>query len=115
MIERIGLDVVEVARIAKAMNHPAFLARILTSAEQELSLTPTRVAGRWAAKEALSKCLPRLRRWQDVEILNHADGSPTVTFRPGIVDADLYRVHLSISHENGIAAAVAVLERVGLS
>ena len=113
MIEGIGLDVVEVRRIAKAMKNPAFLARILTVGEQGLSMSASRAAGRWAAKEALAKCIPRLHRWHDVEILNNADGSPSVRLAPGILDSSMFVVHLSISHERGIAAAVAVLEKLG--
>lgn len=107
MITGLGIDVVEVARIERAMRRPGFLQRILTPAEQALDLTPSRVAGRWAAKEALAKAIDLALTWQDIEILNDAQGKPVVTFAnppKGLT------VHVSISHERGLAAAVAVVE-----
>lgn len=108
MIEGLGLDIVEVSRIAEAMQRDGFLERVLTPAERGLGLTPERVAGRWAAKEALAKALGMKLSWQDVEILNAPDGRPVVAVQ-GLGD-DL-RVHVSISHERGLAVATAIVER----
>lgn len=112
MVEAVGLDLVEVARIAKAMKNPAFLRRILTEPEREILTTPLRVAGRWAAKEAVAKAVGLHLSWQDVEILPGAQGQPVVTIRHPDWNSELYRVHLSITHEKSHAAAVAVLERL---
>lgn len=108
MIEGIGLDIVEVSRIAEAMRRDGFLERILTPAERAMDLAPERVAGRWAAKEAVAKALRMKLSWQDVEIVNAEDGRPIVAVK-GLGD-DL-RVHVSISHERGLAAATAIVER----
>ena len=90
------------------MERDGFLARVLTENERELGLSPERVAGRWAAKEAIAKALGRALAWHDVEILNAPDGRPVPTVRG--LDEGL-RVFVSISHERGLAAATAIVER----
>lgn len=112
MIVAVGLDLVEVSRIAEAMKNPAFLRRILTKAEREVITSPSRVAGRWAAKEAIAKAVGLHLSWQDVEILPGANGEPVVTIIHPDWDPAKTRIHLSITHEKGHAAAVAILEQV---
>ncbi len=62
MIERIGVDLVSVERIRRAMERPGFTDRVLSVAERRESESAEYVAGRWAAKEALVKCLAGLCR-----------------------------------------------------
>ncbi len=112
MIVAVGLDLVEVSRIATAMENPAFVERILTPAEREVIRAPLRVAGRWAAKEAVAKAVGLHLSWQDVEILPGESGEPVVTIHHPDFDPQKNRVHISITHEKGHAAAVAVLERL---
>lgn len=107
MIDGVGIDVVEVARIERAMQRPGFVERILTSAERNVIRTPGRVAGRWAAKEAIAKALGLDMAWHDVEILPDSNGAPQVSVRKGFENR---RIHLSITHERGHAAAVAIIE-----
>lgn len=116
---------VEVARIERLMQNPRFVKRILTASERDRPLTPSYVAGRWAAKEAIAKAVGVKLRWQDIEVINDSSGVPRVYFCA--VDAHddsvimapsaMFRaeeistqVQISISHERGIAAAVAVWE-----
>lgn len=113
MIERVGIDVVEVDRIAQAMKREGFVERILTPAERPLAANAKRVAGRWAAKEALAKALDRKVGWHEVEVLNDPEGRPVLWVAPKWLNSRTHRVHLSISHERNLAAAVVVLERVG--
>ncbi|KAA0228518.1 holo-[acyl-carrier-protein] synthase [Fimbriimonadia bacterium ATM] len=125
MIRGLGIDVVEVSRIADAMRKPRFLERILTQRERSGSLTPAFVAGRWAAKEAVAKAVHTNLRWHDVEIDNDESGRPiavllrdpnwdaSIAPTPSLVSAAhrvSSQIHLSISHERGLAAAVAVWE-----
>lgn len=91
------------------MCNPRFINRILTTRECELCNTPERVAGRWAAKEALSKAIPGLKRWHAVEIINDAHGSPTAVFQNS--DFCLLTIHLSITHEREWAAAMVIVEK----
>lgn len=112
MIIGIGIDVVAIDRIRQAMEHNSrFLERILTERERQTLLTPERVAGRWAAKEALSKALPRLNHWHDVEVMNGLTGEPVVTLAAHLGLEPGVNLHVSISHESGYAAAVAIVER----
>lgn len=112
MIERVGIDVVEVVRIERAMRNPSFVKRILTPTERQSIMSPIRVAGRWAAKEAIAKAIGSGLSWQDVEITNEPSGQPRANVRHTLIESGSHRLHVSISHERGIAAAVAVLERL---
>lgn len=102
MIRAIGIDVVEVYRIEKAMANPRFIDKVLTPKEQEHCRTPQQVAGRWAVKEAMFKCDPSLKTFRQIEVLPGPGGQPVVIEPEG---AWL----VSISHEKGLAAAVAIL------
>jgi holo-[acyl-carrier protein] synthase len=112
VIERVGIDLVEVARIARAIRREGFVERILTPRERALDLSTARIAGRWAAKEAIAKAVGLHLTWQDVEILPAANGEPIVRIHHPDFDLKVHRIHLSITHERGHAAAVAVLERL---
>lgn len=111
MIVGIGIDVVSIERIKQAMKNPRFLERILTPRERMTVLTPERVAGRWAAKEALSKALPSLNDWHDVEVFNDDSGAPYAELSHRLALEPGMNLHLSISHESGYAAAVAIVEK----
>jgi holo-[acyl-carrier protein] synthase len=110
VIVGIGIDLVSVPRIARAMRRPRFLARVLTEGERRICLTPEEVAGRWAAKEALVKCIPYPLRWQKIEVLSEPSGKPVMTVRDA-PDPE-YRYHVSISHERDKAVAIVVVERL---
>lgn len=112
MIVAVGLDLVDVERITAAMQNPKFLSRILTPAERcEVGDDPMRVAGRWAAKEAAYKALgiPSLK-WQDVEIQGGGKQAPKIVVSHPEFNSQSLRIHLSLSHERGHAAAVVILE-----
>jgi len=111
MIVGLGVDVVSIERIRSAMENPRFLERILTERERAMGLTPERVAGRWAAKEAMSKALPSLRNWHHVEIDNGPGGEPFVVLLKPLFLEPGVSLHVSISHESGYAAAVAIVEK----
>lgn len=109
MILGVGVDVVEVARIEQAMTNPRFRNRILTEAERKECQTAVRVAGRWAAKEAIAKALGISMSWQDLEI-SSVGGPPEVRVLTSAVDTRRLRIHLSITHERNLAVAMAVVE-----
>lgn len=112
MIVRVGMDIVEVPRIAAAMQRRGFRERILTPEERVLCTTPARVAGRWAAKEAIAKAISIQLTWHQVEILNDDTRAPFAVIHSPHYDGRRYRLHISITHEKNLAAAVAVLETV---
>lgn len=105
MIRGLGIDVVEVSRIEEALANPRFVERILTPAERAQELTLLRIAGRWAAKEAIAKAVSTKLSWQDVEISNDETGKPLAKIDHPDWSGELM---ISISHERGIAAAVAI-------
>lgn len=108
MVVGLGIDVVEVDRIRAVMaRQPRFVDRILTPLERDLYVQPHQVAGRWAAKEAIAKAVPVGLRWQDVEVRSGAKGEPIAIIQ-GLPEG--LHVHVSITHERGLAAAVAVCE-----
>ncbi|MCC7434988.1 MAG: holo-ACP synthase [Methanoregulaceae archaeon] len=108
MICGVGLDLVEVDRVARAMRNPRFVRRILTPAEREYCRTAEQVAGRWAAKEATAKALPFRLSWQDVEILPDVDSKLAVRVTHPSFEGTLW---VSITHERSMAAAFAIYER----
>src|SRR5438105_15590557 len=114
MIRRHGVDILSVERMERAVRRSGevFLARVFTPAELDYCAgRAERLAGRWAAKEAVIKCFddtpicfPRHR----IEILPAAGGAPRVRLLGG--DAEAAAVQVSITHQAGIAVASAWLE-----
>ena len=114
MIIGTGIDVVDIRRFGEALERTAGMkARIFTAGEQNLALAS--LAARFAAKEALAKALgeKEIFNLQDVEIFNHESGKPDFTFH-GAVAKKLSGaiVHLTLSHDAGIASAMVIIERI---
>ena len=115
---KLGIDAVGIERIALAVRRsgPGFLKKAYT--EDELAYcagSAEKLAGRWAAKEAVIKCFdgtgicfPRRR----IEVLPSAGGAPTVTL---LGDTSGAAVELSITHHSGLAVAAATLTMPGAS
>ena len=113
MIDGIGIDVVDVERFSESLNRtPALVEKLFTPNERD---KPTAsLAARFAAKEALYKALSPEHglSWHDAEVINLENGKPAFLFKGGIADlVDGAQVHLSLSHDGGIASAMVVLER----
>jgi holo-[acyl-carrier protein] synthase len=114
VIVGVGVDVVDVARFEESLSRtPGLLARVFTAAERERP--PASLAARFAAKEALAKALgaPGLV-WTDCEIVSEPSGEPrfamTGTVAERASSLRVGNVHVSLSHDAGIASAVVVLE-----
>jgi len=113
----LGLDIIRVDRIRGALERfgDRFVDRVLTPAEARyVRGRPETFAGRWAAKEAVSKVLGLGVRgigWRDIEIERLPTGQPAVRLHGrAAVRADqlgLERVAVSITHEREYALAVA--------
>jgi holo-[acyl-carrier protein] synthase len=113
----LGIDIVKVERIARAIakHGRRFAGRVLTAAEDAyVRDRPENFAGRWAAKEAVSKVLGLGVRgvgWREIEIVRLPTGQPTVRLHDrALRRADqlgMERVAVSISHEHEYAVAVA--------
>ena len=115
MIVGIGTDVVDIARLERSLERtPTLRQRLFTPAEGELPLES--LAARFAAKEALAKALgaPAGLSWQDAEVLTDVGGGPSFELRGSVAaraqQVGVERVHLSLSHDAGVAVAFVVLE-----
>lgn len=115
----IGIDVVEIDRIAQALERPHFLERCFTEGERRFGVGPEgarRLAARFSAKEAAFKALDLkggLRRFQDVEVVR-GDGGPSLHLkgraRERLEAMKGDSVRLSFSHGRDVAVAVVVVE-----
>jgi holo-[acyl-carrier protein] synthase len=113
-----GVDAAEVSRIGRAVERwgQRFLDRVYTPSEQRYCGSKTqRLAGRFAAKEAISKVLGTgitYIRWKEMEILPDARGKPVVTLYGralSVADAlQLGDVSVSITHTRDLALAFAM-------
>ena len=115
MILGVGIDVVDVGRFEEALERtPTLRERLFTEQERERPLTS--LAARFAAKEALAKALgaPTGMAWHDAEIRNEHSGDPQFELRGSVLtkanDMGVVHVHVSLSHDAGIASAMVVLE-----
>lgn len=122
MIIGIGVDIVEISRIEEAIKrNNKFLEKVFTGIEldylQQRNLRPEFAAGRFAAKEAVSKALGTGFRGfglRDIEIQRDELGKPLVCLKGKAKEIlEGYgncKIHLSISHGRDNAIAYAVLE-----
>ena len=111
----VGIDVVEIARFEDSLARtPGLRARLFTPTEAVRP--PSSLAARFAAKEAMAKALgaPVGMAWHDAEVVSEDSGRPLLELRGTVLaQADalgVTSVHLSLSHDAGIASAVVVLE-----
>lgn len=122
MIKGLGVDIIEIKRILKAIDkNPRFLKRVFTdyeldSVEGKNNYAST-LAGYFAAKEAVAKSLGvgiRNMKWRDIEIRKDDYGKPYIKLHNN-AEKIAYSKHIceilvSISHsrENAIAQAIAL-------
>ncbi len=124
MIKGLGIDSIQIARIARvyAEYGPRFVGRILTDSERDYAARYAdpvpRIAGRFAAKEACMKALGTGWgfgvRWRDIEVGRLPSGKPVVHLhgRAGEILRSLGAsvAHVTITHTDEHAMAVVVLE-----
>jgi holo-[acyl-carrier protein] synthase len=113
----LGIDIINVGRIRNALakHGRRFPKRILTAAEDAyVRDRPENLAGRWAAKEAVSKVLGLGVRgvgWREIEIVRLPTGQPTVRLHDRALaraqQLGMERIAVSISHEREYAVAIA--------
>ncbi len=117
MIVGIGVDIVDIARFDRAVRRtPALLPRLFL--EHERNRSNSSLAARFAAKEALIKALGEIPgfRWLDMSVDNDEHGNPGITATGRVAEAlatrHITHLHLSMTHDAGIACAFVVAERV---
>jgi holo-[acyl-carrier protein] synthase len=113
----LGVDIIRVARIRDTLARfgARFSGRVLTEAERRyVRDRPETLAGRWAAKEAVSKVLGLGVRgigWKDIEVERLPTGQPAVRLHGRAArraeQLGMARIALSISHEDEYAVAIA--------
>ena len=115
MIIGLGIDVVDIGRFGKTLERtPAMRERLFTESERHLGLAS--LAARFAAMEALAKALgaPAGLSWTDATVVRDGDGRPHLQVTGTVASrADALGVgslHLSLSHDAGIASAVVIAE-----
>lgn len=124
MILGVGIDLVDAARLGalRARWGERFLDRVFTPGELESCLprkdADNALAARFAAKEAGMKALGTGWAagvgWHDLEVVARRGAAPELHLAGGAAEVaarlGALRVHLSVTHEKGMAAAVVVIE-----
>lgn len=113
----LGIDIIKVERIRAALDKfgERFSRRVLTDHERKyVRGRPETFAGRWAAKEAVSKVLGLGVRgigWRDIEVQRLPTGQPSVRLHGRAAQRaeqlGMGRIALSITHESDYAVAIA--------
>jgi len=124
IMHRIGIDLVEIARLSRALRQSSMLLQ-RTFSEKEIQaagqLGEARrheyLAGRLAVKEAVLKAL-RLgiedaAKMKEIEVLSQPNGSPCLQLVGSVAriasESGFSDWQVSISHEGGMAAAFVLL------
>ena len=118
MLRGLGTDIIEIDRIQLALERtPKFKEKVFTTREIEIverkkNPYPS-YAGRFAAKEAVSKAFGTGVRGfsiKEIEIINDDLGKPVVVLGEGLKEKyGDFRIELSVSHSRDYATATAIL------
>jgi holo-[acyl-carrier protein] synthase len=114
-----GIDIIEIHRVATAVKNPHFLQRVFTVNEcNSGSNAPNRLAGFFAAKEALLKAMGTGLAgftWREMEIGHNGQGAPELIVMGKVAsflgEKGVSKIHLSISHCREYAVAQVILEK----
>ncbi len=124
MIYGIGVDLIEIERIERAITRTGerLIERLYTEVEQQYCSTKNPpyacYAARFAAKEAFLKALGTgLRqhmRWRDIEVYHDTLGKPSLQLYGYLQDQraaqGIRHIHLSLAHNGTMAIAQVILE-----
>ena len=116
----IGVDIIEIARIKRAIARwsESFLRRVYTDPELRMChKKPSSLAARFAGKEAVIKAFGTQNKgigWKDIEILSEPSGKPSVHFHGKAQNQanslGLNRLAISLSHSREYAIAFVIGE-----
>ena len=119
----VGVDLIEIGRIRRALDRPRFRERCFTAAEREYcEARPNpaqHYAARFAGKEAVGKALgfgvARAWAWQEIEIAGRPKPAVMLSGRLAAWAEKLGAggIDLSMTHSRELASAVCVVERSG--
>jgi holo-[acyl-carrier protein] synthase len=115
---KVGLDVIEIERIRRALERPGFRERCFTEAEREYcdsKVNPAQhYAARFAGKEAVGKALGSgvYFTWREIEIRGRPKPGVVLTGRTKAYAERVgaWRIDLSMTHSRELAAAICVVD-----
>lgn len=122
MVIGVGCDIIEIKRVAKAIEREAFVQRVFAASEAAYCRSrgqqaAASFAARFAAKEAVLKALGtglRGGELTEIAITNDALGKPQVKlsgYHLQLAQArGVARIHISLSHSRETAIAYVVME-----
>jgi holo-[acyl-carrier protein] synthase len=119
----LGLDLLEIARLERALErHPGLARRVFTDGELAYASARARpamhLAARFCAKEAVGKALG-MAHWElrDIEVVSPpAGGAPEVALHGAVAERARElggAVRISLTHTDEQAGAVAIIDRDG--
>jgi holo-[acyl-carrier protein] synthase len=126
MIAGIGIDLTDIHRIEAMLERFGGRAktRVFTAGEiaycDSMARSASHYAARFAAKEACYKALTgsedaRAIGWHDMEVVRGTHGEPSLLLHGRAArraaELNVVRTHLSLTHADGVAGAVVVIER----
>lgn len=123
MIIGVGVDQIEVSRLARKLDDDAFLAKVFSPAEiaycQSKGVPAQSFAARFAAKEAFLKALGKGLfsgiDMADISIVVDDTGNPSMLLQEtalrALQSADGQHVHVSLTHLKDTATAFVVVEK----
>jgi len=110
-----GIDLVDVPRFERTVTRtPRLLERLFAPSERGMRIPS--LAARYAAKEALIKALGGSDgvHWTEIEIASEPSGRPHFVLSGStaavVRDRGIDRVHLTLSHDAGLATAFVIAE-----
>ncbi len=115
MIIGVGVELVDINRFEEHLEKtPGLKEKIFHADERDVPLRT--LAGRFAAKEALVKVFGGSlgMHWHDVRVSKDDQGKPEISLFDATAalasDKGIAKLHLSISHDGGMATAFVVAE-----
>ncbi len=123
MVFGVGIDLIEVARVKKAvLNNNTFLNKVYGNQElnkcENINNKYQCLAARFAGKEAFMKALgsgwSEGIKWSEVEIINDQLGKPVLSLSGKALELvnqlEINRMNISLTHINDFASAIVILE-----
>lgn len=114
----VGIDIENIERFKNLSTH--LIERVYTKNEIEYCKSRAdshiHFAGMWCAKEAVVKALNDLSLTVgEIEILHKSNGAPHININEKLKqyfeDKKIKNIHISISHTDQIATAIALIEK----
>jgi len=119
MIIGVGIDIIEIERVKKAVSKNHFKASVFTEHEQSYcesrgKNSAASYAARFAAKEAFFKAMGTgiFTKLTDVEIINDERGAPHINLRGRAKEKISAKISVSLSHSKEFATAICIIENI---